>query len=280
MTTSLLGLESKGALVLGGGQGMGEATVMQLARAGCRIAVLDLELSRAQTVVAKVEAEGGTAFAIAADALNDEKLKAAIIEADEKLGGIDVMATVIGMAAWASLLDMTEQTWDTDQQRNLRYFFVAGKTTAGLMLKRGKPGSIVCVTSIDGIRSSPYHGSYGAAKAGLINLVKTMAVEWSPRGIRVNAIAPGGTVSPRIPRGDDESERKMSEGVPMGRRGDGDGIAKAALFFLSEMSSFVTGQTLAVDGGYLAASLFDYGKLSGVGPSGGVPAGTTMGVKS
>lgn len=248
---------------------MGEATALRLAEAGCRVAVLDVELSRAEAVVGKIEAAGGSAFALAGDVLDDAKLKAVIAEADEKLGGIDVMATVIGMAAWSKLVDMPEEIWDLDQRRNLRYFFVAGKTVATAMMKRGTPGAMVCVASVDGVRSAPYHASYGAAKAGLVSLVKSMAVEWAESGIRVNAVAPGAIVSPRIPLRSEADERESAGPVPMKRRGFADDIAKAGLFLLSDMSAYMTGQTIAVDGGYLSQSVFDYSRALARVPSGG-----------
>ena len=107
----------------------------------------------------------------------------------------------------------------------------------------------------------PFHASYGAAKAGLVNLVRTFAVEWAQHGIRVNAVAPGGIVTPRIPLRAPDEERKTMGLTPMARRGTTDDIGKALLFFLSGLSPYVSGQTLAVDGGYLAASLFDYGAI-------------------
>jgi len=258
MNTSVFGLEGKSAIVLGGGQGMGEATAMQLARAGCNVAILDFDVGRAEAVAARVKAEGRKSVAIVADVLDDARLKAAIAQAEQAMGGIDVMASIIGMAGWSRLEDMTEATWDLDHRRNLRYFFIAAKEVAAGMLKRKQPGALLGIASVDGVRSAPYHASYGAAKAGLLNLVRTMAVEWSPRGIRVNVIAPGAIVTPRIPVRQDGTESVMSKGVPMGRRGTTDEIAKAALFFLSDMASYVSGQWLAVDGGYLSAQVFEY----------------------
>ena len=275
MTAITFGLESKGALVLGGGQGMGEATAMALARAGCRVAVFDFELERAQSVVAKIEAEGGTAAAIQGDALSDEALRAAIKSADAAIGGIDVMASIIGMAAWSRLTDMTTETWDLDQRRNLRYFFIAAQTVANLMIERGKPGAMVCIGSVDGMRSAPYHASYGAAKAGLIHLMQTMAFEWAEHGIRVNCVTPGSIVSPRVPRGDPARDRSLAEGIPAGDRGEKEDIANAALFFLSDLARYVSGQNLAVDGALLTRSLFDYSARMAELPSGG-----TMGMKA
>jgi NAD(P)-dependent dehydrogenase (short-subunit alcohol dehydrogenase family) len=260
MTETAFGLQGKGALVLGGGQGMGEATAMALARAGCRVAVFDYELERADRIVAQIEAEGGSAFSLHGDALDDSVLRTAIADADVKLGGIDVMASIIGMAAWSPLVEMATETWDLDHRRNLRYVFVAAQAVAQHMIDRGRGGAMVCIGSVDGIRSAPYHGAYGAAKAGLIHLVKTMAFEWASSGIRVNCVTPGSIVSPRIPLREPMLEREMVTGIPMGERGSAEDIAKAALFFLSDLARYVSGQNLAIDGGLLTGPLFDYGR--------------------
>jgi len=270
MSVSAFGLESKGALVLGAGQGMGEATALALSRAGCRVALFDYELDRAARVASQIESEGGTAMAIQGDALNDEELRGAIAKADEILGGIDVMASIIGMAAWSTIVDMTGETWDLDHRRNLRYFFIAAQAVAKAMMARGKAGAMVCVASVDGMRTAPFHASYGAAKAGLIHLMQSMAFEWAPHGIRVNSVTPGSIISPRIPfQKDPERERLFAEGIPMGRRGEAEDIANAALFFLSDLAKYVTGQNMPVDGGLLSRSLYDYSKQAALVSSGG-----------
>ncbi|WP_162527108.1 SDR family NAD(P)-dependent oxidoreductase [Sphingomonas solaris] len=256
MVQSIFGLEGKRVLVLGGGLGMGEATVRLLASLGCEVAIADLELERAERVAADVRADGGVAFPFALNVLDDAAVAAEIARVEREFGPLDGMATVIGMAAWGSLIDIDLETWDLDHNRNLRFFFVAAREVARHMIRRGAPGSIVCVSSVDGVRSAPNHGSYGAAKAGLINLVKTMATEWSPNGIRINVVAPGAIITPRIPHTGEAGEAAMMERVPLHRRGTVDEIAKAITFFLSDMASYVTGQTLAVDGGFLAANIF------------------------
>lgn len=253
---SLFGLEGKRVLVVGGGQGMGEATSRLLASLGCNVAIMDLEADRAERVCAEVRKHGIQAVPVVADVLNDDRLVAAIAEAERELGPLDGLVTIIGMAAWAPLVEMTNETWDKDHSRNLRYFFIAAREVARSLLKRGAPGSMVCVASVDGLRSARNHGSYGAAKAGLVNLVKTMAHEWSGQGIRVNCVAPGAIVTPRLPLGPEEKESAAMANVPMRRRGTTDDIAKAVTFFLSDMAPYITGQTLAVDGGYLAAGGF------------------------
>ncbi len=253
---ALFGLEEKRILVLGGGQGMGEATVRQIAALGAHVAVVDREIERAESVTADVLASGGKAAAFSFDVLDDDALVAGIAAVEREFGPLDGMATVIGMAAWGSLLEIDMATWDLDQSRNLRYFFLAAREVARSLMERKASGSIVCVSSVDGMRSAPNHGSYGAAKAGLVNLVRTMAAEWSPYGIRANVVAPGPIVTPRLPHRGVAEERKMMERVPMHRRGTVEDIAKAITFFLSDMAPYVTGQTLAVDGGSLATNPF------------------------
>jgi NAD(P)-dependent dehydrogenase (short-subunit alcohol dehydrogenase family) len=253
MTAPDFGLDGKRILVLGGGQGMGESTSRLLAAAGARVAVADLEAERAERVASEV---GGVPIVV--DVTDDDDLVAAIARTEAELGPLDGLVTIIGMAAWARLVDMTTEVWDLDHRRNLRYFFLAAREVARSLIERDAPGSIVCVASIDGIRSAAGHASYGAAKAGLVNLVKTMTAEWSGHGIRVNAIAPGAMITPRIPERSAEEEREMMSTVPMHRRGTTDDIGKAALFFLSDLSTYVSGQTLAVDGGFTAVGPIDY----------------------
>ena len=258
MTAPGLGLDGKRILVLGGGQGMGESTVTMLAAAGADVAVADLERERAERVAAALEAGGTRALPVVVDVTDDDALVAAIARTESDLGPLDGLVTIIGMAAWAPLVDMTTDVWDLDHRRNLRYFFLAAREVARSLIARGAPGSIVCVASIDGIRSAAGHASYGAAKAGLVNLVKTMTAEWSGHGIRINAVAPGAMITPRIPERSPDEEREMMTTVPMHRRGTTDDIGKAALFFLSDLSTYVSGQTLAVDGGFTAVGPIDY----------------------
>jgi NAD(P)-dependent dehydrogenase (short-subunit alcohol dehydrogenase family) len=271
---AFMGLEGKRFMVVGGGQGMGEATVRLLARFGAHVGVVDLLPERAERVAAEAAQQGVKAVPVAVDVTDDDALIAAISRLQKDLGPIDGLATIVGMAGWGSLVDMTMETWDNDHRRNLRYFFLAAREIAKGLLDRRAPGSMVCVASVDGLRSAPNHAAYGAAKAGLINLVRTMAVEWSPDGIRVNCVAPGGVVTPRIPLWPDEEVRNKTSNNPMRRRGTVDEIAKAVTFFLSDQAAYVTGQTLAVDGGATAQSPFD------VPPANRPKPGGTLGLAS
>jgi 3-oxoacyl-[acyl-carrier protein] reductase len=256
---SFFGLEGKKALIIGGGQGMGESTALFLARAGCDVALVDLVPERAGAVGKQVAALGRRAFTIAGDVLDDAQIPRIVAEAEAKLGGLDVMVSIVGAAAWGSLLDTTGDIWDQQMRLNLRYFFLTAKEVAQSLIRRGQPGAIVGIASVDGQRSSPMRGAYGAAKAGLISLVQTMAVEWSTHRIRVNAIAPGHIVTPRLYDTPQRVEAYASSLIPMQARGTPDDIGRAALFLASDMARYITGTTLDVDGGLLAANLFPRG---------------------
>src|SRR5439155_20335593 len=179
-------------LIIGGGQGMGEATARLVASLGADLALLDIELERAERVKGEVEKMGVSAYAVQGDVMDEASLVEAIAQVEREFGPVDGLVTIIGMAAWSSLADMTTEIWDRDHNRNLRYVFIAAREFARSLMARGAPGSLVTIASVDGLRSAQNHGSYGAAKAGLVNLVRTMAQEWAPHGIRANCVAPGG----------------------------------------------------------------------------------------
>jgi 3-oxoacyl-[acyl-carrier protein] reductase len=257
--TSFFGLDGKKALIIGGGQGMGESTALFLARAGCDLALVDVVAERADAVGRKVAELGRQAFTVTGDVLDDAQIPRIVADAEAKLSGLDLMVSIVGAAAWGSLLDTTAEVWDQQMQLNLRYFFLVAREVAQSLVRRGKPGAIVGIASVDGQRAAPMRGVYGAAKAGLISLVQTMAVEWAPHDIRVNAIAPGHIVTPRLYDTPQRAELYAASLLPMRHRGTPDDIGRAALFLASDMARYITGTTLDVDGGLLAANLFPRG---------------------
>jgi 3-oxoacyl-[acyl-carrier protein] reductase len=258
---SLFGLAGKKAMVIGGGQGMGESASRFLAYAGCDIAVIDVERERAEHVAALVSGLGRRGIPIVGDVLDDAQIPTIVASAEQQLGKVDVMVSIVGAAVWGSLLETTADTWDQQMRLNLRYFFLCAREVATAMIRRGDPGAIVGIASVDGQRSAPMRGAYGAAKAGLISLVQTMAVEWAAHNIRVNAIAPGHIVTPRLYDTPQRAEGYANSLLPVRRRGVTDDIGKAALFLASDLASYITGTTLDVDGGLLAANLFPGGFL-------------------
>jgi 2-deoxy-D-gluconate 3-dehydrogenase len=256
---SFFGLEGKKALIIGGGQGMGESSALLLARAGCDVALVDLVADRADRVGESIAALGRQSHTIVGDVLDDAQIPRIVAEAESRLGGLDVLVSIVGAATWGSLLDTSAEVFDQQMRLNLRYFFLVAQETARTFIRRGQPGAIVGIASVDGQRAAPMRGIYGAAKAGLISLVQTMAVEWAPHHIRVNAIAPGHIVTPRLFDTPQRAELYAASLLPARQRGTPDDIGKAALFLASDMARYITGTTLDVDGGLLAANLFPGG---------------------
>jgi 3-oxoacyl-[acyl-carrier protein] reductase len=246
----LFGLAGRGALVVGGGFGMGRASADLLARAGAAVAVLDVQQERAEAAAARIAEQGGRSLAIVADVLDRGQVDAAVQQVAEGLGSLDVVVNIVGAANWAPLTEMSDEQWDEDLSRNLRYFFHVGRAFARLPNQRPRGRAIVNIASIAGITAAADHAAYGAGKAALIALTRTMAVEWGPKGIRVNSIAPGTieTDSHRVPP---EARTARAAAIPLGRVGEQEDIARVVLFLASDLAGYMTGQTLVVDGGIL-----------------------------
>jgi NAD(P)-dependent dehydrogenase (short-subunit alcohol dehydrogenase family) len=236
-------MDGRHVLVLGAGQGIGRQTALALAQLGAKVSVVDNDAVRAEQVAAET---GGIALVGDITSWADvERIFAAAIAEHGTVRGI---ADIVGVAGWGPLRDMDEAAWQRGLDLNLKHAFFALQAGAAAM---AEGGSIVFVASVSGIRSSPNHAAYGAAKAGLRNLVTTASLELSP-GIRVNAVAPGQTITPRMivrHAGEEGYYESRARLVPLGRIGQPSDIAAALVFFLSDQSAWITGQTLVVDGG-------------------------------
>lgn len=260
----VLGLEGKGALVVGGGSGIGRATCLLLGRAGARVAVADLDGAAAKEVAAEVEALGASAGVVVGDVTVERSAIDVVAAAAELHGQLDVVINIVGMAGWVKLLDVDEAAWRLDLQRNLDQHLYVGRAAARRMIEQGTGGAMSLVASVSGIYGAANHGPYGAAKAGVMALGRTMAIEWGEYGIRVNCVAPDMIDTPRVVAareraggGEATSEFLSQNRLVVGRRGVPDDIAGALVFLVSDLSGFMTGQTLVVDGGRMAKPSVD-----------------------
>jgi NAD(P)-dependent dehydrogenase (short-subunit alcohol dehydrogenase family) len=255
-----LGLAGKTVLVLGGGQGNGAATCHRFADAGANVAIVDLDIGLAEKVAGEVRERGVKAVALTGDVRKPAECARLIEEATRHIGVPDCLITIIGQATMKPILDLTPEDIERDLDINLRFFVYSAQAFARALIAAGKPGTIAGLSSVDGIFGSPVHAAYGFAKAGLINFIKSAATEWADHGIRVNCVAPGAIVTPRVPDSDDRRRVMKNSMIPLRRSGQPPEIAGALLFLSSDLSSYVTGQTLPVDGGWTAGNYFDAGR--------------------
>ncbi|MGZ4128636.1 MAG: SDR family NAD(P)-dependent oxidoreductase [Actinomycetota bacterium] len=242
--TDLLKLDGRGFIVVGAGQGIGRQTAHALAQAGARVFCIDNQKELADEIAAEV---GGVACV--ADARNRDDVERAVSDAQNTFGRIHGLVDIVGMARYVTLLDTSDEDWNWTFDMVLRHAFLFSQAAGRAMASSGG-GSMVFVASVSGISSAPRHAAYGAAKAGLMSWVRTLAVELGPSGVRANAVAPGMVWTPRISKFvGDKGKKANEENTPLGRVAVPPDIASAILFLCSDLSSYVTGQTLVVDGG-------------------------------
>jgi NAD(P)-dependent dehydrogenase (short-subunit alcohol dehydrogenase family) len=242
--TGMLSLSGKGFIVLGGGFGMGRQSCHALSQAGAKVVCVDNVAERASTVAAEV---GGIAWT--GDVTRRDQVASLVAFALQQLGRIDGVVDIVGQAAWAGFGDIDDALWDQQFALNLRHAYLISQLVAPHMQAQGG-GVMTFIASVSGMTGAPHHSAYGAAKAAMMSLVRSLAVELGPAGIRVNAVAPGSIMTPRVMAMlDAEGRQKNKNNPPLKKDGLPANIASAVLFLSSELSAFVTGQTLVVDGG-------------------------------
>jgi NAD(P)-dependent dehydrogenase (short-subunit alcohol dehydrogenase family) len=250
MMADSFGLSGKPVLVVGGGSGIGQATAELLAEVGARVAVADVDPDRAKQVASEV---GG--HAVAGDVTTPEGAQQVVDDAHAALGGLYGVANIVGLAGWKDLFSLDLEAWEADMRINLLHHLFVGRAAARHMVDDGSGGAFAMVASVSGLYGAPSHAAYGAAKAGTMSLARSMANEWSKYGIRANCVAPDIIATPRVVAGfenqgiTDIDAVAARDGVPLARWGTPREIAGPLVFLLSELSSFMTGQTLVVDGG-------------------------------
>jgi NAD(P)-dependent dehydrogenase (short-subunit alcohol dehydrogenase family) len=239
----LLRLDGRRFVVLGAGQGIGRQASHALTSVGARVACVDQDAELAGDIAAEV-----SGVPLSGNAYDRDDMASLFSDAARVLGGIDGVVDIIGMARYADLTDLSDEDWDWHFDIVLRHAFLAMQYGGRAMQANG--GAMVFVASVSGITSAPRHSAYGAAKAGLMSLVRTGAVELGPAGIRVNAVAPGVVWTPRVSEFlGEEGRRRNIANTPLRRVAQPADIAAALLFLASDLAAYVTGQTLTVDGG-------------------------------
>lgn len=246
-------LAGKRALVTGGGSGIGEAISLLFAQEGAAVVVVDRDLAGAESTVNRIVQDGGKAIAVQTDVSSGAQVDAMARAAHDAFGTIDILINNAGISVGTDILTIDEATWDLNLDVVLKSVFLCSKALLPAMLAQ-KSGAIINIASVNGQTGIGEEG-YSAAKAGVINLTKNLAVRYGPNNVRANVIAPGTIQTPiwgeRVAE-DPEVFDKLAKWYPLGRVGQPQDVAKAALFLASDDAAWITGVTLNVDGGLMA----------------------------
>ncbi|CAH2713294.1 3-oxoacyl-[acyl-carrier-protein] reductase FabG [Neobacillus rhizosphaerae] len=242
-------LAGKAALVTGASRGIGREIALELARQGADVAVnFAGSEAKANEVVDEIKALGREAFAVKCDVSNVVEVTEMVREAIDRFGKLDILVNNAGITKDNLLMRMKEEEWDDVININLKGVFLCTKAVTRQMMKQ-RVGRIINIASIVGVSGNPGQANYVAAKAGVIGLTKTTAKELASRNITVNAIAPGFITTDMTDKLSEDVKTEMLKQIPLARLGEPKDIAKITAFLASDDTSYITGQTLHVDGG-------------------------------
>jgi 3-oxoacyl-[acyl-carrier protein] reductase len=242
-------LEGKTAIVTGAARGIGKAIAVRFAGEGCNIAFTDLAIDdNAKATENEIAALGVKVKAYASNAASFDDTHAVVNEIVKDFGQVDILVNNAGITRDGLMMRMSEQQWDSVIGVNLKSAFNFIHALTPVMMKQ-KAGSIINMSSVVGVHGNAGQANYSASKAGMIGLAKSIAKELGSRGIRANAIAPGFIITEMTHQLSEEVRAEWAKQIPMKRGGTPEDVANAALFLASDLSSYVTGQVIQVDGG-------------------------------
>lgn len=246
-------LDGKVAVVTGSSRGIGRAIAIKFAREGASVVVNSRKKADAEKVVKEIMEEGGRAVAIEADVSKAKDVQKLVAAAVKSFGKLDIFVNNAGIISFSSFLELKEEDWDALMAVDLRGVYLCMQAAAKQMIKQGKGGKIINISSIAGFIGIPRLAHYCAAKAGVIELTKEAAIELAPYKINVNSIGPG-AIKTDMTKGiedDPEQLKQILARIPLGRLGEPEDIANAAAFLASDEADYMTGEVVFVDGGWL-----------------------------
>lgn len=248
-------LQDRVAVITGGGSGIGQAIALLFAKEGATVVVVDRIEERAQTTVQMIQSAGGAALALAADVAQQNSVNPMAAQAIKQYGRIDILVNNAAIAEGDDILTFDEETWDRNLNIVLKGVYLCSKALLPAMIAQRR-GAIVNIASVNGLTGLGEE-AYSAAKAGVINLTKNMALKYGQFNVRANVICPGTIQTPiwgAVLQKDPQVFDRLAKWYPLGRVGQPEDIAKAALYLASDDAAWVTGTTLTVDGGLMAGS--------------------------
>lgn len=244
-------LEGKVAIITGGSLGIGLATAVRFAKEGAKVAIAGRSLTALEEAASLIRREGGEIMTVQVDVQVKSQVDRLVDAVIERWGAVNILVNNAGICGMSAFLDISEEDWDEHMNVNLKGAFLVGQRVAREMMERRTGGSIIHMSSVNGINAEAMQAHYNVTKGGMNLLSMSMALELAPYGIRVNALCPG-FIETRLTKSMIDDPPAISDYVktiPMGRVGQPDEIADAALFLASDESRYMTGHNLVVDGG-------------------------------
>ncbi len=241
-------LANQVAIITGGARGIGRDIALAFAKAGCDLALFDVNPQTLEQTTAELRGMGRRAEGLVVDVTNATVVDEAVLKVLDKLGRIDILVNNAGITQDGLLIRMDESQWDRVLDINLKGTYLCTRAAAKVMLK-ARRGRIISIASIVGLIGNPGQANYAASKAGIIGFTKAVAKELASRSITANAIAPGFIKTEMTDKLSEEVKQRLMANIPMGSLGEPADVAQAALFLASESARYITGQVIVVDGG-------------------------------